>query len=109
MYKPFHYLWIRTCTFLCRQGIFFHQGNKQEERRECCEEREGDGEEGEGGGEKEGGRVVEGEDSKSGEKEKEGQQRLLTSMSLAKIYGLGPAPYFELKKAHITVEDDAFF
>ena len=49
---------------------------------------------------------MEGEDSKSGEKEKEGQQRLLTSMSLAKIYGLGPAPYFELKEAHITVRDD---
>ena len=45
----------------------------------------------------------EGEDIKSREKEKEGQQRLLTSMSLAKIYGLGPAPYFELKEAHITV------
>ena len=32
-----------------------------------------------------------------------------SSMSLDKIYGLGPAPYFELTKAHIIVEDVDFF
>ena len=43
---------------------------------------------------------MEGKDIKRREKEKD--------VSLAKIYGFGPATNFKLKEAHITVKDDDF-
>ena len=34
------------------------------------------------------------------------EDKSLPSPKLAKIHGFGPAPFFEVKEAHVTVEDD---